>query len=188
MRLISAELAANGEKLDYKHYKLEEAPHVSCLKSFGGHKTIEQFRQQHCQQVRLVCLPQSLHFTPVGFNIFELPRDDGKLFAEIRPQSAVKSSCVPVKTQKKVVRRKSQPKARAGPNGVQLKPRVIHKKNKSIEQLIYEDKKRKRAPKPYVSNKKKVKVSPCKNSPYKMSRATPRIQTSIGAMMGIKFK
>lgn len=85
MQLVRAQLRAAGEKLVGASYMCEAAPSPMVLKRFGGHMDIDEFRRVHCRQTRLQCVPQSVNLVPLGINIFELPRDESKLFARAEP-------------------------------------------------------------------------------------------------------
>ena len=76
---------ARGEIVYFKNQSLEPAPHFACLTSQGGDQSIEKFRSQHCQQTRIECIPQTMTVIPLGFNVYEFPRDPHKMFTS-RPK------------------------------------------------------------------------------------------------------
>jgi hypothetical protein len=108
IKMIKEHLKSKGEILNIKSSQFNPAPHYCCLKSFGGSVSIEDFRANHCRQIRLESYPQSMHIVPMGFNVFELPTDTTKLFAQVRPPK-YRKTLGDVKEQKKKSHRRKYP-------------------------------------------------------------------------------
>jgi hypothetical protein len=163
MRMIAFDMKNGGFKLDYSKFTVEAAPHYSCLKRKGGDKSIEDFRNQHCAQTRLSSIPQWLNIIPMGFNIFEYPRDNEKLFTSVRPKR-YKIGATNKQTDDEA--------AKSFQKGV----------NKSINKIIYEQKNRQKSK--YKKHKPSATAIAASQA-FKMSRGTPRRQRSIKNLMGI---
>lgn len=73
-----------ADKRPLKDCLFEAAPNYTVLQRFGGSMDIAAFRSHHCQDTRIHCVPQLVHFVPFGFNVFEIPRDKTKNFAPNR--------------------------------------------------------------------------------------------------------
>jgi hypothetical protein len=78
--MAKAQVEARGERLDFSNYNIEAAPVPYVMRKYGGPLTLEQFRRQHCSQVRLVCAIAHLKLFPMGYNIFEVPRARNSAF------------------------------------------------------------------------------------------------------------
>jgi hypothetical protein len=125
-----------------------------------------------------------MRILPFGYNIFEFPRDNDKLFFTVRPTKYQnKVGLATIERNKKATAR-----SKAKKNGTFVRPRSSNPK--SIQQMSYENKKRKKPRKTSAEIAKKKKTGKdqiSKPEAYQMARQAPRAQTSIRNMMGIKF-
>ena len=196
--MLKQHFKGQGLKLATMQSFAEPSPHWSCLKNFGGHMTIEEFRTQHTKQTRLECYPQSMHLVPVGFNIFELQRDTSKTFAKVRP-AKYRKTIAQVETEGKrrrvpAAKKTVLPSTKSRATKTRKRKAPSHKKetsskkkacipkestepvadgewepkSKSINRILWEQKREKQT------------------AHLKMKRKTPRPQVSIRSMMGIK--
>ena len=180
---------ARGEIVHFKNQSLEPAPHFACLKSIGGYQSIEEFRSQHCQQTRIHCIPQTLTVIPLGFNVYEFPRDPHKMFTS-RPkkyqntlsqyQGAVQKR---KRTQKQQPSHTSNKKRRKGQQQVKIEEKTCQS-TPGVDANGF-IKKKKSFPDRDWKLRHKLKAM---KEQWKMSRKKPQKKRTIRDMMGIKTK
>jgi hypothetical protein len=171
-KMVREQCRARGEKLSMSKYKCEAAPMYTTLRAFGGYMSIEEFRNQHCSSIRLECYPQNMNIVPIGYNIFEMPRDSSKLYAAVRP-SKYRKTLSDVQTQATPINKKRARTAKAIKTGQKCKKAKGNAekgvvKQRTLQQILWDSK-----------NKSK-------KSKHKMYRRPKKSTNSVRNIMGIK--